>query len=51
MFASIFASSPEEALGIDVERLDRMERLAPGATSVPATSELSDSAAPAPTIG
>jgi inward rectifier potassium channel len=38
-FASIFASSTDGALAIDVERLDRLERLDPGATSVPASGE------------
>jgi inward rectifier potassium channel len=38
-FASIFASSPDEALAIDVERLDRLERLEPGTTSAPAPRE------------
>jgi inward rectifier potassium channel len=50
-FASIFASSPDEALAIDVERLDRLERLAPGATSVPAPSEHAASSTPAPAAG
>ena len=39
-FASIFASSADEVLAIDVERLDRLERLDPGATSTPPTHEL-----------
>lgn len=43
-FASIFASSAEDVLAIDVERLDRLERLEPGTTSVPAPQE---AAAPA----
>ncbi len=38
-FASIFASSAEEVLAIDVERLDRLERLEPGTTSAPAPQE------------
>ena len=40
-FASIFAGSTEEVLAIDVERLDRLERLEPGATSTPPAHELS----------
>jgi inward rectifier potassium channel len=39
-FASIFASSPDEVVAIDVERLDRLERLEPGTTSNPAPKEL-----------
>ena len=38
-FASIFASSTDGAIAIDVERLDRLERLEPGTTSVPAPRE------------
>jgi hypothetical protein len=38
-FASIFASTAEEVLAIDVERLDRMDRLEPGTTSKPAAKE------------
>jgi inward rectifier potassium channel len=38
-FASIFASSAEDVLAIDVERLDRLERLEPGTTSKPAPQE------------
>jgi inward rectifier potassium channel len=38
-FASVFASSPDGAIAIDVERLDRLERLDPGATSRPAAPE------------
>ncbi|MEO8622370.1 MAG: transporter [bacterium] len=45
-FASIFASGPEGVLAIDVERLDRMERLDDGATRTPAALEVvSDAAA------
>ena len=40
-FASIFASSTEEVVAIDVERLDRLERLEPGSTSTPPEHELS----------
>jgi inward rectifier potassium channel len=39
-FASIFASSAEEVLAIDVERLDRLERLDDGTTSKPPEHEL-----------
>src|SRR4029079_12254282 len=39
-FASVFTSGPEGAVAIDVERLDRMERLEPGTTSSPPPSEL-----------
>jgi inward rectifier potassium channel len=38
-FASIFASSTDGALAIDVDRLDRTERLPEGATRVPAAIE------------
>jgi inward rectifier potassium channel len=38
-FASVFTSGPEGAVAIDVERLDRMERLEPGTTSAPAPAE------------
>jgi inward rectifier potassium channel len=38
-FASIFASSADGAIAIDVDRLDRMDRLEPGSTSVPAARE------------
>jgi inward rectifier potassium channel len=39
-FASIGASTTEEVLAIDVERLDRLERLEPGTTSIPPAREL-----------
>ncbi|HKP15001.1 MAG TPA: hypothetical protein VJT85_03025 [Gemmatimonadaceae bacterium] len=39
-FASIFSSSAEEVLAIDVERLDRLERLEPGTTSTPPAREI-----------
>jgi inward rectifier potassium channel len=39
-FASIFASAAEEVVAIDVERLDRLERLEPGTTSTPPAREL-----------
>jgi inward rectifier potassium channel len=38
-FASGFASSPDGVVAIDVERLDRLDRLEPGTTSVPARAE------------
>src|SRR6185369_3045175 len=38
-FASVFASSPDGAIAIDVERLDRLDRLEPGTTSVPSAAE------------
>jgi inward rectifier potassium channel len=44
-FASIFASTTDGVLAIDVERLDRLERLEPGTTSVPAPRERAHSAA------
>jgi inward rectifier potassium channel len=42
-FANVFTSGPEGAVAIDVERLNRMERLAEGTTSVPAAPESSAS--------
>jgi len=44
-FASVFASGPDGVLAIDVDRLDRTERLEEGATSVPAALEMDASAA------
>ena len=38
-FASVFAGGPDGVLAIDVERLDRTERLPEGATSLPAALE------------
>jgi len=38
-FASIFAGSAEDVLAIDVDRLDRLDRLEPGTTSKPAPQE------------
>lgn len=38
-FASIFANSMDEGIAIDVERLDRLDRLPEGATTVPAALE------------
>ena len=39
-FADIFAQSTGESIAIDVERLDRLDRLTEGTTSVPSTREL-----------
>ncbi len=44
-FANVFASGPDGVIAIDVERLDRTERLPAGATSEPAALE---GAGPAP---
>jgi inward rectifier potassium channel len=38
-FADMFMDSPDAMITIDVERLDRVERLAEGATAVPAAAE------------
>lgn len=38
-FASVFTSAPDDAIAIDVERLDRLDRLAEGATRAPAALE------------
>jgi inward rectifier potassium channel len=38
-FASVFASAPDGVLAIDVDRLDRTERLPEGTTSLPAARE------------
>jgi inward rectifier potassium channel len=38
-FASVFASAPDGVLAIDIDRLDRLERLDEGATSQPAAKE------------
>ncbi|HYW52060.1 MAG TPA: hypothetical protein VE861_15705, partial [Gemmatimonadaceae bacterium] len=38
-FASVFVSAPDGVIAIDVERLDRLETLPDGTTSVPAESE------------
>jgi inward rectifier potassium channel len=38
-FANIFVSAPDGVIAIDVERLDRLDRLDEGATSTPAESE------------
>lgn len=42
-FADIFAQSTGESIAIDVERLDRLDRLPEGTTSVPAAGELTTS--------
>lgn len=42
-FADIFAQSAGESIAIDVERLDRLDRLPEGTTSVPAPRELTTS--------
>jgi inward rectifier potassium channel len=39
-FADMFVSAPDGVIAIDVDRLDRTERLPEGATSVPAPREL-----------
>lgn len=39
-FADIFAQSTGESIAIDVERLDRLDRLPEGTTSVPSTRKL-----------
>ncbi len=38
-FASIFASAPDNVMAIDIERLDRTERVDEGATAKPAAKE------------
>jgi len=38
-FASVFATSTAGVVAIDVERLDRLDRLEPGTTSMPAAIE------------
>ena len=38
-WASVFASAPDGVLAIDIDRLDRMERLDEGTTSVPSAIE------------
>ena len=40
-FSSIFVSAADGVIAIDVERLDRLDRLAEGATSTPAPLEMS----------
>ncbi len=47
-FASIFASSTDGSIAIDVDRLDRLERLEPGTTSVPAAREMAAPSAEPP---
>ena len=39
-FANMFVTSPDETLTVDVDRLDRFDRLDEGTTSRPASSEL-----------
>ncbi len=46
-FASVFVSSPDAVITIDVERLDRLETLPDGTTSQPAAAELNATAPPA----
>lgn len=43
-FASVFTSAPDGVLAIDVERLDRTERLPEGTTGVPAAAEMAPAA-------
>jgi hypothetical protein len=38
-FADMFVASPDGIITVDVDRLDRMDRLPEGATRVPAASE------------
>jgi inward rectifier potassium channel len=45
-FASIFATSVDDSIAIDVERLDRMDQLAEGTTTKPAALEAADAPAP-----
>jgi inward rectifier potassium channel len=45
-FANIFATSTDGVVAIDVERLDRLDRLEPGTTSVPSPAELTPAASP-----
>lgn len=46
-FASVFVSSPDEVVTIDIERLDRLESLPEGTTSMPAAIERSGAEVPA----
>jgi hypothetical protein len=39
-FANMFVTSPDETLTVDVDRLDRFDRLDEGATTHPAATEL-----------
>lgn len=41
-FASIFTSAPDDVMAIDIERIDRTERLEEGATTKPAAKELKE---------
>jgi inward rectifier potassium channel len=43
-WASMFVTTADDTIAIDVERLDRLETLPDGSTSVPAAQELADSA-------
>ncbi len=43
-FASVFATATDDVVAIDVERLDRLDRLEPGTTSVPSAAELTPTA-------
>ena len=45
-FASIFVSAPDGVIAIDVERLDRLESLPEGTTSVPAPTEHAGASVP-----
>jgi len=45
-FASVFATATDGVVAIDVDRLDRLDRLEPGTTSAPAPSELESNASP-----
>jgi inward rectifier potassium channel len=38
-FADMFVPSPDGVITVDVERLDRLDRLAEGATTTPSASE------------
>ena len=45
-FASIFVSAPDGVIAIDVERLDRLESLPEGTTSVPSPTEHAGASVP-----
>ncbi len=45
-FANIFVSAPDGVIAIDVERLDRVDALPDGATSVPAAVEMTGTEVP-----
>jgi hypothetical protein len=38
-FADMFVESPDGVITVDLERLDRLERLPEGSTSIPAPGE------------